>query len=202
MKRLEYRWYYSLNKIAEHIIQDLRTFVNRGYVIWTQDGRTQFSLFRIRIELSQILGKVYELLYSNRSMRIGEAERRRRVKDLSTMLAQWYRRIPIPFRPEHVAAAVGDSELIQMVKLYHAYLLALIHVHSISSTHTEWISRLSSLSREAIRDYAALVKGTSPPCVTEDRDHLVAEGWDHCVEVSRGCITLFQEAIPTECLLW
>jgi hypothetical protein len=145
---------------------------------------------------------VYELLYSNRSMRISEAERRRRVEGLSTMLAQWYRRIPIPFRPEHVAAAVGDSELIQVVKLYHAYLLALVHVHGIYSNQAEWVSRVSSLSREAIRNYATSVKGTSPPCETEAREHPVAEGWNHCVEVSRGCIKLFQEAIPTECLLW
>lgn len=156
----------------------------------------------MRLDLSHIQGKVYDLLYSNRSLRIPPAERKRRVSQLSTMLSQWYERIPTAFRIEHVSATVGDTELVQMVKLHHAYLHALVHVHGVYSHQAEWIGLLGSLSRAAIEQFAVTMQGPSSTCGNEQQSPPEGKGWEECVEVARGCMKLFQDTTPTECLIW
>lgn len=159
-------------------------------------------MFRLRIDLAHIQGKVYDLLYSNRSLKVRGPERERRVASLSAMLTQWYARIPTAFRIEHAAATVGDAELVQLVKMHHAYLHAIVHIHGVYSYQSEWITRVSSLSKTDVHEFGVSMQGPSSVCSTEHQNPPLADGWDYCVEVSRGCMKLFQDATPTECLIW
>ncbi|KAF5724364.1 transcriptional regulator [Fusarium mundagurra] len=171
-------------------------------LIWTQNGQVHFNYHRRRVELAYIQGKVYDLLYSNRSSKVTAQERQRRVTRLQSMLDQWYERIPNVFHIEHVAATVGPSQLVQMTKMHHAFLLTEVMIHGIYSHNAEWVKRISSLSRATITsvgnvenryfDGAGKCQDQAPP---------LPEGWNHCVDVSRGCMKLFQEATPTECLI-
>lgn len=156
----------------------------------------------MRLDLSHIQGKVYDLLYSNRSLRIPADERKRRVTQLATMLSQWYDRVPTAFRIEHASATVGEAELVQMVKMHHAYLHAMVHVHGVYSNEAEWIGLVGTLSRAAIQDFAVQMQGKLSTCGSEHQQAPAKQGWDECVEVARGCMKLFQEATPTECLVW
>lgn len=172
-------------------------------IIWTSDGRTQFNVFRMRLDLSHIQGKIYDLLYSNRSLKVQGKERQRRVNSMQAMLTQWLNRIPMPFRIEHVATTVNEAELLQMVKLHHAYLHAVVHTHGIYSKDAEWMNRISSLSRASIEDYARTVQGPMVgTCSSDTQNPPLDEGWKYCVEISRGCMKLFQDATPTECMIW
>lgn len=171
-------------------------------LIWTKDAHSTFNVFRMRLDLSHIQGKIYDLLYSNRSHRAPPEERKRRVRQLSTMLAQWYERIPSAFRIEHAASTVGEAELVQMVKLHHAYLHAMVHVHGVYSSDAEWVGKVGSLSRVAISEFATQMQGKIMGCNTESQHPPEQDGWAECVEVARGCMKLFQDATPTECLIW
>ncbi|KAF4503214.1 NADH oxidase [Fusarium agapanthi] len=100
-------------------------------LIWTQNGQVHFNYHRRRVELAYIQGKVYDLLYSNRSSKATAQERQRRVSRLQSMLDQWYERIPNVFHIEHVAATVGPSQLVQMTKMHHAFLLTEVMIHAL-----------------------------------------------------------------------
>ncbi|CCT69072.1 related to transcriptional regulator [Fusarium fujikuroi] len=172
-------------------------------LIWTQNGQVHFNYHRKRVELAYIQGKVYDLLYSNRSSKVTAQERQRRVSRLQAMLDQWYERIPTVFHIEHVAATVGPSQLVQMTKMHHAFLLTEVMIHGIYSHNAEWVKRISSFSRATITSVGNLEnRGFDGAGKCQDQAPPLAEGWNHCVEVSRGCMKLFQEATPTECLIW
>ncbi|RSM15872.1 hypothetical protein CEP52_000414 [Fusarium oligoseptatum] len=152
------------------------------------------------VELAYIEGKVYDLLYSNRANKVHGPERKRRVLRLQTMLDQWYERIPTVFHIENVSATVGPSQLVQMTKMHHSFLLAEVMTHGIYSHNADWVKRISSFSRAAIGD---LDEGFgSPKCGMRDQEPPLPDGWTKCVDISRGCMKLFQEATPTECLVW
>ncbi|RBQ97290.1 hypothetical protein FVER53590_09299 [Fusarium verticillioides] len=172
-------------------------------LIWTQNGQVHFNYHRRRVELAYIQGKVYDLLYSNRSSKVTAQERQRRVTRLQSMLDQWYERIPNVFHIEHVAATVGPSQLVQMTKMHHAFLLTEVMIHGIYSHNAEWVKRISSFSRATITSVGNLEnRGFGGAGKCQDQAPPLPEGWNHCVDVSRGCMKLFQEATPTECLIW
>ncbi|KAF5564909.1 transcriptional regulator [Fusarium phyllophilum] len=171
-------------------------------LIWTQNGQVHFNYHRRRVELAYIQGKVYDLLYSNRSSKVTAQERQRRVTRLQSMLDQWYERIPNVFHIEHVAATVGPSQLVQMTKMHHAFLLTEVMIHGIYSHNAEWVKRISSFSRATITSVGNLEnRGFDGAGKCQDQAPPLPEGWNHCVDVSRGCMKLFQEATPTECLI-
>ncbi|KAG5794033.1 hypothetical protein H9Q69_006909 [Fusarium xylarioides] len=172
-------------------------------LIWTQNGQVHFNYHRRRVELAYIQGKVYDLLYSNRSTKVTAQERQRRVTRLQSILDQWYERIPNVFHIEHVAATVGPSQLVQMTKMHHAFLLTEVMIHGIYSHNAEWVKRISSFSRATITSVGDLEnRGFDGAGKCQDQAPPLPEGWNHCVDVSRGCMKLFQEATPTECLIW
>ncbi|KAM5353584.1 hypothetical protein ACJ41O_000234 [Fusarium nematophilum] len=172
-------------------------------LIWTQNGQVHFNYHRRRVELAHIQGKIYDLLYSNRASKVRGQERQRRVVRLQSMLDQWYDRIPAVFHIEHVASTVGPSQLVQMTKMHHAFLLAEVMTHGIYSHSADWVMRISSISRAAISNMKNPPDGFgSANCNGEKAPPPLPEGWSRCVEISRGCMKLFQESSPTECLVW
>ncbi|KAI6783993.1 putative transcriptional regulatory protein-like protein [Emericellopsis cladophorae] len=170
-------------------------------LIYTSDKKACLNTFRIRLDLSHIQGKIFDNLYSNRARKVQGAERRQRVAALSNMLEQWYARIPPAFCIEHVLSTVGESELVQMVKLHHAYLLAVVHTQGIYSSESQWFGRISSMSKSMIQDYAMTILGPTSKYATRSQEPPMAQGWKQCVDLSRKCIRLFQDATPTECLI-
>lgn len=171
-------------------------------LVWTKDGQTSFNYHRMRVELAHIQGKVYDLLYSNRAVRIkGAVERQQRVARLQGMLDRWYARVPVMFQIDHVASMVGPGELLQLTKMHHAFLLAEVMTHGIYSHDANWIKRISSFSRTIMRDMMTSCKKFSASG-NRDQPPPLPDGWNKCVELSRGCMKLFQEAYPTECLVW
>ncbi|KAH8684112.1 fungal-specific transcription factor domain-containing protein [Ilyonectria robusta] len=172
--------------------------------IWTQNGQAHFNYHRRRVELAHIEGKVYDLLYSNRAAKVKGALRHQRVARLQAMLDQWYERVPSVFHIENVAANVGPGQLVQLTKMHHAYLMAEVMTHGIYSHNADWVKRISSFSRSAIYNMQSIPnKFRNLNCMSnKEQAAPLPEGWSKCVEVSRGCMDLFQGATPTECLIW
>lgn len=171
-------------------------------LIWTEDGQHHLNYHRLRVELSHIQGKTYDLLYSNRAAKVKGQERQRRVERLQAQLDQWYSRIPSIFQIENVAYAVGPGRLIQMCKMHHAYLLAEVMVHGIYSRDADWVTRISSFSQAAIQELSSGPRPFGTPSCTRDQAPPLPEGWSKCVEISRGCMKLFQDTTATECVIW
>lgn len=169
-------------------------------LIWTKDGRHHINFLRMRLELAHIQGKVFDLLYSTRSLKTKGTERQERVSRLEDMLDKWYGRVPTAFQIENVAATVNLGDLLQLTKMHHAYLLAEVMTHGLYSHNADWVQRISSVSRVAMRELA-IVQDRHTKCLDEQHAPLPS-GWAKCVEVSRGCMKLFQHCTPTESLLW
>lgn len=170
--------------------------------MWTRDNQSCFSYHRTRVELAYIEGKVYDLLYSNRASKIGGMERHRRVSHLQIMLDEWYNRIPTVFRLEQAAVNMGLAQLTQLTTMYHIYLLTQVMIHGLYSHNADWMKGVSSSSQKAIE---GLFNG--PDKRTSLKYHNIQqaplpEGWTKCVELSRGCMKLYQETTPTESVLW
>ncbi|KAH7121882.1 fungal-specific transcription factor domain-containing protein [Dactylonectria estremocensis] len=173
-------------------------------LIWTQNGQVHFNYHRRRVELAHIEGKVYDLLYSNRATKVKGPERQQRVARLQAMLDAWYERIPPMFHIDSAAAHVGPSQLVQLTKMHHAYLLAEVMVHGIYSHNADWVQRISSFSRSAMHGIENIPQQHGNQTCFSNRQQAapLPDGWSKCVEVSRGCMKLFQGATPTECLIW
>lgn len=169
-------------------------------LIWTRDGRTHLNFFRTRLELAHIQGKCYDLLFSNRALKVKGMERHERVARLQDMLDKWYDRIPMAFQMENVSVMVGHGELVQMTKMHHAYLLVEIMTHGVYSNNADWVQRISAMSKLAMKDFA-LSRDKYKPC-QDDQHAPLPPGWTKCVEVTRACMKLFQYCTPTESLLW
>ncbi|KAI5458976.1 fungal-specific transcription factor domain-containing protein [Mariannaea sp. PMI_226] len=171
-------------------------------LIWTQNGQVYFNYHRRRVELSHIQGKVYDLLYSNRATKVTGLERSSRVARLQAMLDKWYDRIPPVFQIEQVIDNVGPAQLIQLTKMHHAYLLAEVMTHGIYSHNADWVKRISAFSQVTVRNLGQGTLKYGSPGWHGNQEAPLPEGWSKCVEVSRGCMRLFQDATPTECLIW
>ncbi|CAG9996050.1 unnamed protein product [Clonostachys byssicola] len=171
-------------------------------LIWTRDRTTPFNLFRMRLDLAHIQGKLYDLIYSNRSLKINAIERQARVESLQKLLTTWMARIPAAFQIEHVAATVGETEVAHMVKFYHSYLTTITFLHGIYSQQAEWVKRVGPQARYAIQDYTLAMSGHAADCLSEYLDPPAEKYWYHCVDISRFTLKLFQEVAQTDWLVW
>ncbi|KAH7002419.1 fungal-specific transcription factor domain-containing protein [Ilyonectria destructans] len=181
---------------------DAHSSSNKTGIIWSSDGRSQLNIFHHRLELARIEGKVYDLLYSSRSMKLDTLERQSRVQILKKTLEHWYERIPPAFTIENVSTAMGDAKLLQLTHLYHIYLSCLVSIHGIWSSQAEWMRRIGSLGRAAIEDFATAVYGPKVATCIETQDPPHVDAWNHCVHISRSSLRLFHETPLTPCLIW
>ncbi|PNY23863.1 transcriptional regulatory protein [Tolypocladium capitatum] len=171
-------------------------------LIWTRDGSSHVNFHRLRVDLGHIEGQVYDLLYSNRSSKVPKEERQRRVCRLQGQLDRWYQRVPVEFQIEHAASTLDPGGLAMITKMHYAYLLATVMTHGLYSHSADWIGRVGSPGRKAIQDLATSMDSYAATPCTESQSPSFPGGWSRCVEISRGCMKLFEKSTPTECLVW
>jgi hypothetical protein len=172
-------------------------------LISTADGHSQLGFFRLRLDLARIEGKIYDLLHSSRSIKVQGPDRQQRVASLQTMLDRWYESIPAAFHMDKVYTTVRDANMLEMITgLYHTYFICITSTHGIYSAQAEWMRKVGSLSKVAIEDFAVAMHGPRVTNFTQNQDPPLADAWDHCVEISRGSMKLFQDASPTEGMIW
>lgn len=169
-------------------------------LIWSQDRRSHLNYHRLRVDLAHIQGLIYDLLCSNRSAKAAPEERQRRVCRLQGQLDQWHRRIPAPFNIENAASTLAPGELVMMIDMYYAYLLATIATHGLYSHNAQWLKMTSSRNQIAIQDLARSMDSCAGAAETQSRPF--PGGWSRCVELSRACMVLFEKSAAAGFQVW
>lgn len=170
-------------------------------IIYTQDGRTELNIFRSRLDLAHIEGKIYDFLFANRSLSADQSERKRRICCLLAMLNHWHARLPMAFRVENASATLLELELVEVAKLHHAHLFALVQIHGIYGDVFKWLGKAGSLNSVAMQDLLTAMECPTRHWSTRSASSPVL-GWDQCLELSRGCMKLFQDVTLTEEVMW
>ncbi|KAK3317085.1 fungal-specific transcription factor domain-containing protein [Apodospora peruviana] len=165
--------------------------------IYTADGRVRVNYFRLSVQLAYIRGRTYDLLYSTRSTKVSPQERQSRVVRLSRQLEKWRLSIPAEMQIGSVADHVGRMELVSMATLHCSYLSCMFMVHGIWSSNADWIKRISSYSRTAIKD--SEVEGRR--CFHVQHPPLPA-AWTKCVQGSRDCLMMAKKIPQSDCTVW
>ncbi|KAJ0164597.1 putative transcriptional regulatory protein [Colletotrichum tanaceti] len=170
---------------------------NDGAGIIAAKSGSEFNFFRARVELSHIAGKVYDLLYSTRARKVLRQESQSRVTRLEEMLESWYGMIPAEFRLESVLQNIDALPAVHMSLLYHHYFMVVVMTHGIYSHDADWVHRISSYCRTAMRDLDGV-----PVAASLKQNAPIPDGWERCVDLSRRCMKLFAESPMTDCSIW
>ncbi|WQF89165.1 hypothetical protein CDEST_14179 [Colletotrichum destructivum] len=172
-------------------------YPNDGAGIIAAKNGSEFNFFRARVELSHIAGKVYDLLYSTRARKVSRQESQSRVTRLEEMLESWYDKIPAEFRLDSVLQNIDALPAVHMSLVYHHYFVVVVMTHGIYSHDADWVHRISSYCRTAMRDLDGV-----PVAASLKQNAPLPDGWDKCVELSRRCMKLFAESPMTDCSIW
>jgi hypothetical protein len=163
-------------------------------IVYTKDGGDKMNYFRMRVDLSHIEGKIYDMLYSSRAKKVSPQEKNLRTQRLQSALDKWKQMIPASFDVDLVAKTVTPTALVPLVMLYHSYLTSLVMLHGIYSHDADWVLRISAYSRMIGDSHATGDFETEP--------HRLPPGWALCVETSRSVMQLFNAAPPLDCVIW
>jgi hypothetical protein len=171
-------------------------------VIYTIDGSTEFHIFRQRLDLASIAGKVYDLLYSSHAMKATVAERQTRAGTLQNMLESWYACILPPFTLDNASGNVQPADLVHLSHMYHVYLGCMGTANGVWSCKAEWTRRMSTLGRAAMKDFACAVFGAKVFHCMETQNPPLQNPWNHCVDTSRKVVKLFHQSPMINSLKW
>lgn len=160
-----------------------------GY-IYTKDGRTALHYFKLRLQLSNLQGRVYELLFAIKANKILEAERRKRVTLLHCRLELWRRSIPAEMQADAAVEHVGEEGLFWVCLLHFSYLGCLVMIHGIWTHDAEWRQRLTRSFQSGSLVFGA---DEAPP---------FPRGWKNCVQMSRHCMRLVYRMPLSHCSVW
>ncbi|KAJ6781219.1 hypothetical protein PWT90_10417 [Aphanocladium album] len=146
---------------------------NVGY-IYTKDRRTGLHYLKARIRLSNLQGRVYELLFAIKANKIAETGRRKRVTILHQRLELWRRSIPAQMQADAVISHVGEEGLFWICLLHFSYLGCLVMIHGIWTHDAEWRERLtrsfSTTDSSAIADEAHQAQVIEQPLAETVKD--------------------------------
>jgi hypothetical protein len=144
-----------------------------GYIS-TLDETSSINIFRLRVHLAVIQGRIYKSLYSLQALRHSEQERIAAVQDLDRMLENWKRGIPFDFQPENIGRPLSRSSVLHLVILHLSYLNCLTMVHRVSIQNKHWTTNVLNSSKQG------LSMGQS------------VASHQHCLEAARASVRLLQ----------
>jgi hypothetical protein len=171
-------------------------------IIWTGDGTVPMNLFRFRVELAHIQGKVYETLYSNQTSALSAGVRQERIAQLQASIDTWYSNVPPAFRMEQLSSTASPTGLVQMTKLYYGFLMAQAMTHGFYSKNADWLKQMGSLSAGDIDDIEDMQAQFGAAKGDDFQAPPSTAAWDKLVHISRSFMGLFHLATNIECLAW
>lgn len=170
---------------------------NCGCLLYSADGHSQFHLFRARIQLAHLEGKIYDTLLSNRSRRLSPEARERAVWQIDKLLEQWEQSIPASFRLENISGNLLSGPLVHMTVLYQTYLMCLTMTHGLYAHNSPWLKALGGLGSDLLRMFNprgnTCVGGPSPSS---------SAVWGKCVAASRAILKILSYRSITGCGVW
>ncbi|KAK4222790.1 apoptosis-inducing factor 1 [Podospora fimiseda] len=165
--------------------------------IWSLDGRTRVNYFRLRVRLAHIHGRIYDLLYSNRSSKISKGERQGRVVRLSWLLENWRRELPEEMQPKRMRESLGRWGIVAMGSLFCSWVACMILVHGVWSYQAEWVKRVESYKRVTMHKEG---EEGSRCCTTQNPP--LPSAWKRCVQISRECLRLMSGIPQSDGNIW
>ncbi|KAI1814445.1 hypothetical protein GGS20DRAFT_413211 [Poronia punctata] len=167
-------------------------------LVFSADGLSQLNLFRVRVQLAHLEGKIYDMLLSNRSKRLTPEDRRKAVMHIDALLEQWRQSIPTPFQLENMWGNLMSGPLVHMTVVYQTYLMCLTMTHGLYANDSPWMKALGCLGSDLLRTFdpraSASMDGnfSSPNSVV----------WEKCVGTSRAILNILSYQSFGGCNVW
>ncbi|TGJ83389.1 hypothetical protein E0Z10_g5373 [Xylaria hypoxylon] len=153
-----------------------------GSVLYSLDGCSQFHLFRAKIQLAQLEGRIYDALLSNRSRKLSHEVRGQAISQIDRLMERWERSIPTPFRPENMTGNLLSGPLVHMTILYQTYLMCLTMTHGLYAHDSPWLKSLGGLGSDLLR--------TFNPRDVDGSTRSTPAVWEKCVITSREMLNI------------
>ncbi|CEF83107.1 unnamed protein product [Fusarium graminearum] len=171
---------------------------NLGIMASSTDS-IRFNYLRAKAQFAYIQGKVYDLLYSQKSTTLTKEQKNSMILRIEEMLAEWVQEIP-----EELHTAEGIRERLSpaatdlMMNLWFHHAECRIKIRSIFTFEDAWVNRVRLYLSPAVIDMSDNIggevgRGDIPP---------LPSGWDECVGYGRVCLELLLKKRPTEYILW
>ena len=144
-----------------------------------QDG---FNVFRARVELSQIQGKLYDSLFSVRSQLQSPGEKAASYQALRLLLKDWDGRIPTTLRAKALSQSQSYLPYIPSLfcTMYGTVLTCLGQLCQVNSMDFRWLDQLRHYGR-------SITTGLDEPCIPPPQP----QGWNALVNHCREFMSLF-----------
>ncbi|KAL1882322.1 hypothetical protein Daus18300_000808 [Diaporthe australafricana] len=168
--------------------------------MYSADGSAKLNYFRARVQLAQIQGKVYDLLFSTRARKIAAHERANRVVRLEKMLDQWRQGLPMALQADVIAKSPlrSNLDMLWMATLHCTHLVCLAKIHGVYSQDTEWLKYMSKYINMPARDHEDIPRKETPWL----RQSMLPSSWMKCLSHGRACMQLFSQLPRWEYHIW
>ncbi|KAI0448975.1 hypothetical protein F5B21DRAFT_509611 [Xylaria acuta] len=168
-----------------------------GNLLYSADGLSQLHLFRAKVQLAHLEGRIYDTLLSNRSRKLSHEAREQAVLQIDRLLGRWKQSIPAPFQLENMTVNLLSGPLIHMTVLYQTYLMCLTMTHGLYAHNSPWLKALGGLGSDLLRTFnprgSACMDGSasSTPAI-----------WEKCVTASRAILNILSYHSFGGCSVW
>jgi hypothetical protein len=171
---------------------------NLGVIISSTDS-VRFNYLRVKAQFAYIQGKVYDLLYSQKSTTLTQEQKNSMILRIEEMLAELVQEIPVELHTaEGIRQRLSPAAMNFMMNLWFHHAECRIKIRSIFTFEDAWVNRVRLYLSPAVIDVSDGVdgevrRGDIPP---------LPSGWDECVRYGRVCLELLLKKRPTEYILW
>lgn len=152
-------------------------------IVYSTDGLSQLNLFRAKVQLAHLEGRIYDTFLSNRSRKLSLEARNQAIVEIDGLLEQWKQSIPPPLQLENITGNLLSAPLVHMTVLYQTYIMCLTMTYGLYTHDAPWLKALGGLGSDLLRsfnprgDACMNGHGMSTPAV-----------WDKCVRASRAIL--------------
>ncbi|KAI1194670.1 hypothetical protein F5X97DRAFT_310329 [Nemania serpens] len=166
-------------------------------ILYSTDRQSRFHLFRAKVQLAHVEGKIYDTLFSNRSRKLSPDARQQAVIQVDRLIERWERSIPAPFRLENMTGNLLSEPLVHMTALYQTYMMCLTMRHGLYTQDSPWLKALGVLGSDLLRTFSPRgdagmgSSGSSTPAI-----------WGKCVTTSRAILNILSYQSFGGCSVW
>ncbi|KAI1112302.1 hypothetical protein F5Y14DRAFT_422232 [Nemania sp. NC0429] len=169
-------------------------------ILYSTDRQSQFHLFRAKVQLAHVEGRIYDTLFSNRSRKLSPEARQKAVLQVDGLIERWERSIPGPFQLENMSRNLVGGPLVHMTVLYQTYMMCLTMRHGLYTQASPWLKALGGLGSDLLRTFSPCGGdggmdsgggGSSTPTI-----------WGKCVKTSRDILKILSYQPFGGCSVW
>ncbi|KAI8624816.1 hypothetical protein F5Y19DRAFT_452447 [Xylariaceae sp. FL1651] len=166
-------------------------------IMYSKDGLSQLNLFRCKVQLAHLEGRIYDFLLSNRSRKLSVEARQQTVLQIDRLLERWKQTIPSALQLENMSANLAIGPRVHMTVLYQTYLMCLTMTHGLYAHDSPWLKSLGGLGSDLLRTF----NPQSSACMDRKASSSPAV-WNKCVNASRAILNILSYQSFGGCNVW